>query len=247
MMRIIVNGAAGRMGREVVLCAQNGYRGACLSAVVDVTRTESDCPAYTSFDAVCEDCDVLVDFSHHSATKSVLDFALLRGIPVVIATTGQTEEEEQMIQEAAQHIPVFYAGNMSIGIALLVSLVKTAVSTFPDADVEIIETHHNQKLDVPSGTALMIARGIQEVKDNATLCIGRHENGKRPVGEVGIHSIRMGKVVGIHEVHINTGSQTITLKHEAHSRSLFAEGALHAAAFLQDKPAGLYSLGHLFT
>lgn len=246
MMKIVVNGASGRMGREVVLCAQNGYRGACLSAAVDVTRPEADCPTYTTLDAVCEECDVLVDFSHHSATKSVLDFALLRGIPVVIATTGQTEEEQQMIQQAAKHIPVFFAGNMSIGIALLVSLVKTAVSTFPDADVEIIETHHNQKLDVPSGTALMIARGIQEVKENATLCVGRHENGKRPTGEVGIHSIRMGKVVGIHEVHINTGSQTITLKHEAHSRSLFAEGALHAASFLQDKPAGLYSLGHLF-
>lgn len=246
MMNIIVNGAAGRMGREVVLCAQNGYRGACLSAVVDVTRPAADCPAYTSLDAVREECDILVDFSHHSATKSVLDFALLRGVPVVIATTGQTEEEQQMIQEAARHVPVFFAGNMSIGIALLVSLVKTAVSTFPDADVEIIETHHNQKLDVPSGTALMIARGIQEVKENATLCIGRHENGKRPAGEVGIHSVRMGKVVGIHEVHINTGSQTITLKHEAHSRSLFAEGALHAASFLQDKPAGLYSLEHLF-
>ena len=246
MMNIVVNGASGRMGREVVLCAQNGYRGACLSAAVDVTRPEADCPTYTTLDAVCEECDVLVDFSHHSATKSVLDFALLRGIPVVIATTGQTEEEQQMIQQAAKHIPVFFAGNMSIGIALLVSLVKTAVSTFPDADVEIIETHHNQKLDVPSGTALMIARGIQEVKENATLCVGRHENGKRPTGEVGIHSIRMGKVVGIHEVHINTGSQTITLKHEAHSRSLFAEGALHAASFLQDKPAGLYSLGHLF-
>lgn len=246
MMKIVVNGASGRMGREVVLCAQNGYRGACLSAAVDVTRPEADCPTYTTLDAVCEECDVLVDFSHHSATKSVLDFALLRGISVVIATTGQTEEEQQMIQQAAKHIPVFFAGNMSIGIALLVSLVKTAVSTFPDADVEIIETHHNQKLDVPSGTALMIARGIQEVKENATLCVGRHENGKRPTGEVGIHSIRMGKVVGIHEVHINTGSQTITLKHEAHSRSLFAEGALHAASFLQDKPAGLYSLGHLF-
>ena len=151
-----------------------------------------------------------------------------------------------MIKAAAEHIPVFFSGKMSLGIALLVSLVKTAVATFPDAVVEIVETHHNQKLDVPSGTALMIARGIQQVKENATLCIGRHENGKRPTGEVGIHSIRMGKVVGIHEVHINTGSQTITLKHEAHSRSLFAEGALHAAAFLQDKPAGLYSLDHLF-
>jgi 4-hydroxy-tetrahydrodipicolinate reductase len=135
---------------------------------------------------------------------------------------------------------------MSIGIALLVNLVKTAVQTFPDADVEIVETHHNQKLDVPSGTALMIARGVQEAKDASTLCIGRHENGKRPENEVGIHSIRMGKVVGIHEVHINTRSQTITLKHEAHSRALSAEGALHAAEFISNKPAGLYSLGDLF-
>ena len=246
MMKIIVNGASGRMGKEVLLSAQNGYRGASVAAAVDMTRPETDSPAYTDLKDVREEGDILVDFSHHSATKSVLDFALLRGIPVVIATTGQTEEEQQMIVDAAKQIPVFFAGNMSIGIALLVSLVKPAVATFPDADVEIVETHHNQKLDVPSGTALMIARGIQQVKENATLCIGRHENGKRPVGEVGIHSIRMGKVVGIHEVHINTGSQTITLKHEAHSRSLFAEGALHAAAFLQDKPAGLYSLDHLF-
>jgi len=106
MMKIVVNGASGRMGREVVLCAQNGYRGACLSAAVDVTRPEVDCPAYTALDAVREECDVLVDFSHHSATKSVLDFALLRGIPVVIATTGQTDEEQQMIQQMQVQLSV---------------------------------------------------------------------------------------------------------------------------------------------
>jgi 4-hydroxy-tetrahydrodipicolinate reductase len=135
---------------------------------------------------------------------------------------------------------------MSIGIALLVSLVKTAVQVFPDADIEIVETHHNQKLDVPSGTALMIAKGIEDVRQSTTVCIGRHQNGKRPANEVGIHSIRMGKVVGVHEVHINTGSQTLTLKHEAHSRALFAEGALKAAEYLCEQTAGLYSVGDLF-
>lgn len=245
-MRIAINGACGRMGKELVASAKQGFGGAELVAAVDIIRPEVDCPAYTTLTDVLEDCDVLIDFSHHSATKSVLDFALLRGIPVVIATTGQTEEERAMIEQAAEHIPVFCAGNMSIGIALLVSLVKTAVKTFPDADVEIVETHHNQKLDVPSGTALMIARGVEDAREGTTLCIGRHENGKRSAGEVGIHSIRMGKVVGIHEVHINTGSQTITLTHEAHSRALFAEGALQAAGFVCGKPAGLYSLQDMF-
>ncbi len=245
-MRVVINGACGRMGQQLVALVASGLGGTQLVAAVDVVRPEVDCPAYTALADVVENCDVLIDFSHHSATKAVLDFALLRGIPAVIATTGQTDEECAMIEEASRHIPVFFAGNMSIGIALLVSLVKTAVKTFPDADVEIVETHHNQKLDVPSGTALMIARGVQEAREGTTLCIGRHENGKRPEGEVGIHSIRMGKVVGIHEVHINAGSQTITLKHEAHSRALFAEGALQAASFVADKPAGLYTLHHMF-
>jgi len=245
-MRVVINGACGRMGQQLVAMAMSGLGGTQLVAAVDVVRPEVDRPAYTTLADVAEDCDVLIDFSHHSATKAVLDFALLRGIPAVIATTGQTDEERAMIEEASRHIPVFFAGNMSIGIALLVSLVKTAVKTFPNADVEIVETHHNQKLDVPSGTALMIARGVQEAREGTTLCIGRHENGKRPEGEVGIHSIRMGKVVGIHEVHINAGSQTITLKHEAHSRALFAEGALQAASFVADKPAGLYTLHHMF-
>lgn len=245
-MRVVINGACGRMGRELVASAASGFGGAELVAAVDVVRPTTDCPAYTVLSDVAEDCDVLIDFSHHSATKSVLDFALLRGIPAVIATTGQTDEELAMIKEASRQIPVFCAGNMSIGIALLVSLVKTAVKTFPDADVEIVETHHNQKLDVPSGTALMIAHGVEDAREGTTLCIGRHENGKRPAGEVGIHSIRMGRVVGIHEVHINAGSQTITLKHEAHSRALFAEGALQAAGFVCAKPAGLYSLQDMF-
>ena len=116
-MRIVVNGACGRMGQEVVASAQSGYQGAMLTAVADVIRPELNCPCYTNLSDITEECDVLIDFSHHSATKNVLDFALLRGIPAVIATTGQTDEEKQLIEQAAKQIPVFYAGNMSIGIA----------------------------------------------------------------------------------------------------------------------------------
>ena len=245
-MRVIVNGASGRMGKELIASITSGYCGAELAAAVDITLPECDCPCYTSLADVTENADVLIDFSHHSATDKVLAFALDRKMPTVIATTGQTKEEKAAIEDASRKIPLFYSGNMSIGIALLVTLVKTAIQVFPDADVEIVETHHNQKLDVPSGTALMIAKGIENVRQNTTFCIGRHENGKRPAGEVGIHSIRMGKVVGIHEVIINTGSQTLTLKHEAHSRALFAEGALKAAESLRDQTAGLYSVGDLF-
>lgn len=245
-MRVILNGAAGRMGREVINAINSDFTGVELMACVDVAKPEQPFPCYTKLSEVCEKADVLIDFSHHSATRDVLDFAVKTQIPVIIATTGQTDEEREMIKEASKKVAVFFAGNMSIGIALLVELVKSAVKVFPEADVEIIETHHNQKLDVPSGTALMIANGIKAVREDASFLIGRHENGKRPQGEIGIHSIRMGKIVGIHEVKISTSSQTITLKHEAHNRGLFAEGALKAAAFMCGKVKGLYSLGDMF-
>ena len=245
-MRVILNGAAGRMGREVINAINSDFTGVELMACVDVAKPEQPFPCYTKLSDVCEKADVLIDFSHHSATRDVLDFAVKTQIPVIIATTGQTEQEREMIKSASQKVGVFFAGNMSIGIALLVELVKNAVKVFPEADVEIIETHHNQKLDVPSGTALMLAEGVKSVRENAVLNVGRHENKKRDTNEVGIHSIRMGKIVGIHEVRISTSSQTITLKHEAHSRSLFAEGALKAGAFMCGKNKGLYSLGDMF-
>ena len=165
-----------------------------------------------------------------------------KNLPVVIATTGHTEDELDLIREAAKCVPVFYSGNMSLGIALLTELARTAAKMFPDADVEIVESHHNQKLDVPSGTALMLARAVQDARPESTLLVGRHENGKRTKAEIGIHSLRMGNTVGIHEVIVNTGTQVITLKHEAQDRSLFAEGALSAAAFLVGKSAGMYSM-----
>ena len=149
-----------------------------------------------------------------------------------MSTTGQTEEENEMIVNASKSVPVFRSANMSVGIALLVNLAKTAAKAFPQADIEIIEKHHNRKLDVPSGTALMLADAVKEARPDCDYVIGRHENGKRDPKELGIHSLRLGNVIGEHEVIIATDTQVITLKHEAQSRSLFAEGAIVAAEFL---------------
>ena len=159
-----------------------------------------------------------------------------------MCTTGHTCEEIEMIREASKFIPVFHSGNMSVGVAVLVRLAADAAAAFPDADIEIVETHHNRKLDAPSGTALMIADGIKNVRPDAYNNCGRSGNGKREPKEIGISAVRRGNIVGIHEVLISTDTQTLTLKHEAHSRSLFAEGAVAAADFLVNMPAGLYNM-----
>ncbi|MEE0968967.1 MAG: 4-hydroxy-tetrahydrodipicolinate reductase [Clostridia bacterium] len=245
-MKVIICGAAGRMGKELTAAVKDGYCSASLAAATDILLPIVDCPAYTDIADVKEDADVIIDFSHHSATNSLIAYAEKKKLPLVIATTGQTEEEKEAIKKASENIPVFYSGNMSIGIALMVSLVKQAVRIFPDSDVEITEVHHNQKVDVPSGTALMLANAVKEGRgDESKFNIGRHENGKREHGEIGIHSLRMGKVIGEHEVRIDTGSQTITLSHKSHSRALFAEGALTAASFLITKDKGLFSVNDM--
>ena len=238
------------MGREVAALCEAGYRSSEL--VLGVDRQEdsgSACPIYKSFDEVPKgiSVDCIVDFSHHTATSALLDFAEERGIPTVVATTGHTEAEMLAISEAAKSIPVFHSANMSLGVALLVELAKTAARAMPDADIEIVEKHHNRKLDAPSGTALMIANAITEVRPDSYVNCGRSGQGKREAAEIGIHAVRMGNIVGEHEVIIGTDSQTITLKHEAHSRALFAEGALAAAEFIMSRPSGLYDMKSLVT
>ena len=237
-MKIIVNGAGGRMGRALRAMMEN--RGTELAAAVD--PFVSDAGMLANLSAFTGEADCIIDFSNHAGTAELMKYAVEKNLPVVIATTGHTEDELDLIREAAKCVPVFYSGNMSLGIALLTELARTAAKMFPDADVEIVESHHNQKLDVPSGTALMLARAVQDARPESTLLVGRHENGKRTKAEIGIHSLRMGNTVGIHEVIVNTGTQVITLKHEAQDRSLFAEGALSAAAFLVGKSAGMYSM-----
>ena len=235
-MEIIINGAGGRMGKA--LQAMAAERKICVAAAVDpfVDGMLPDLQSYTG------KAECILDFSNHAGTKQLCQYAVATKTPVVVATTGHTQEELTMIREMAKTVPVFWSGNMSVGIAVLAKLTQQAVAMFPDADIEIVESHHNQKLDVPSGTALMLARAAQEARPETHLLVGRHENGKREKKEIGIHSLRMGNTVGIHEVIINTGTQVITLKHEAQDRALFAEGALAAAAFLVEQPAGLYTM-----
>lgn len=245
-MKVLVSGLYGHMGREVAALLKKGTEGGELTAGVSLDIDGSlAVPCVESFAQAETDVDVIVDFSHHSCTREMLDFAVQHAIPVVLATTGQTEEELQMIREASQKIPLFFAANYSLGVALLIDLAKKAAAVMSGAEIEIIERHHNRKLDAPSGTALAIAKGIQEVRPQARIVTGREGYGKRDFNDIGIHAVRMGNIVGIHEVVIGTDNQSITLKHEAYSRALFAEGALKAAAFLIGKPAGLYDMKSL--
>ena len=242
-MKILVHGSTGRMGKILCELLNAGYHGLELAARVSPEETLDPAACiYTSLAEVTCDVDGVIDFSHHTAVGGLMDFCMAKNLPVVVATTGHTAEEKAIISEASKKIPVFFSANMSIGVALLAELAKKAASVFPEANIEIVEKHHNQKLDVPSGTALLLAHRMQEVLTDSVLLVGRHENGKRTAKEIGIHSLRLGNEVGTHEIIIATGSETITLKHEAENRSLFANGALAAAAFLEGKPAGLYSM-----
>lgn len=244
-MKILISGIGGRMGAELKKMVLDGYRGAELCAGYDVNEVVSECPTYTRWADVKETPDCIIDFSHHAGTKSLLEYACRKNIPVVLATTGHDDVEKGYIAEAAKKIPLFHSANMSLGVALLCELAKTTAKTFPDADIEIVEKHHNRKLDAPSGTALLLAQSIQKIREQAFFTFGRQGHAKREKNEIGIHAIRMGNIVGEHEIIVGTDTQTITLKHEAHSRSLFAEGAIAAADFIKNKGAGLYDMNSM--
>lgn len=246
-MKILISGLCGRMGREVAALCEAGVRGATLVCGVDSAAVGAECvPCAASFETADPmDADCIIDFSHHSLTHDLLTFAKKHRLPLVLATTGHTQAETEEIKAAAAEIPLFWAANFSLGVALLIELAQKAVRTMPEAEIEIVEKHHSGKVDAPSGTALAIAEAIREVRPQATLLCGRSGQGKRPHDEIGIHAVRMGGIVGEHEVLLSTPSQTITLKHEAHSRALFAEGALAAAAYLIGRTAGLYNMKDL--
>ena len=233
---------------KVILCGANGAMGKLIdnifgSEIVGRVSIDGENNVPKTFAELGEvSSDVIVDFSHHSATPDVLAYARATGAAAVIGTTGHTAEEKALIFEAAKEIPVFYAGNVSLGIAVLCRLVKQAAAFFPDADIEIVEVHHTRKVDAPSGTAHMLFNAIQEVRPQATEHCGRSGEGKREKNEIGISSLRMGNVVGIHEVHICTPTQTLTLKHEAHTRAMLADGAVDAARFMEGKDRGLYNM-----
>ena len=234
-MRAVVCGANGAMGK--LIC---GIFGDEVVGKVSIDGENNVPKTFAELGKV--EADVVVDFSHHTAIADVLAYAKSIGAAAVIGTTGHTEEEKALIYAAAEEIPVFYAGNVSLGIAVLCRLVKQAASYFPDADIEIVEIHHTRKVDAPSGTAHMLFNAVKEVRPNAWENCGRSGEGKRTKDEIGVHALRMGNVVGIHEVHINTGNQTLVLKHESGSRAMLADGAVAAARFMAGKAKGLYNM-----
>ena len=234
-MRAVVCGANGAMGK--LICEILG------DEVIGKVSIDGENNVPKTFDELGkQDADVVIDFSHHSAVADVLAYAKEIGSAAVIGTTGHTPEEKALIFAAAEEIPVFYAGNVSLGIAVLCRLVKQAAAFFPDAEIEIVEAHHIRKVDAPSGTAHMLFNAIKEVRPNAYENCGRSGEGKRTKDEIGIHALRMGNVVGIHEVHITTSNQSLTLKHESGSRAMLADGAVSAARFMVGKAKGFYDM-----
>ena len=236
-MRAIVCGANGAMGKLVSQRLGENQVGA--------VSIDGENGASKTFQELGDrQADVIIDFSHHSAVADVLDYAERFGCAVVIGTTGHTEEEKRRIYAAGDRIPVFYSGNMSLGIAVLCRLAKQAAAAFPEADIEILEIHHNRKVDAPSGTAHMLFQAIQQVRPQATEHCGRAGEGKRTREEIGVSSLRLAGIVGIHEIHICTPTQQLILRHEAFDRGMFADGALEAA-FLAGKQPGIYNMDNL--
>ena len=234
-MRAVVCGANGAMGK--LIC---GILGEEVAGKVSIDGENNVPKTFAELGKV--EADVVIDFSHHTAIADVLAYAKEIGAAAVIGTTGHTAEEKELIFAAAKEIPVFFSGNMSLGIAVLCRLAKEAARYFPDADIEIVEVHHNRKVDAPSGTALMLFNAIKEVRPQATANCGRAGEGKRTREEIGISALRLGSVVGVHEVHIHTGTQSLTLKHEAVTRAMLADGAVDAARFMEGKGIGLYNM-----
>lgn len=247
MINLLLCGCAGKMGAAVRNIVSE-RRDCQIVAGVDRVPAQLGFPVYQDIGDVAEPVDVVVDFSHPTALESILQYCNANHTAAVLCTTGYSPEQVQAVEEAAVELPIFYSRNMSLGINLLMELAKTAESVLGEGfDVEIVEAHHNQKLDAPSGTALMLADAVNQVRDgNMKYTYDRHsQRKKRESGELGIHSIRGGTIVGEHQVIFAGKHEVITLSHSAQSKELFAVGAVNAAVFMAGRGPGLYDMGHL--
>ena len=249
MTNILLTGCNGRMGVAVANAVSENSNCTIVGGVdVMESKNHTEFPTFVSAEEFNGKCDVIVDFSFHTATEGLLNYAIKNNLPIVISTTGHTPSETEAIKKASEQIPVFYSRNMSLGINLLIALAQKACSSLGcNFDIEIIEKHHNQKLDAPSGTALMIADALKETRDIDTEYVyDRHDRKqKRHQSEIGLHAVRGGTIVGEHEVIFAGKDEIITLSHSAASRNVFAEGAVRAAEFLVGKPCGLYDMNDI--
>ena len=250
MTKIILSGCCGKMGRVISACASQRDDIEIVAGVDINTDCSLGYPVYEKFEEITEKADVIIDFSHPSVLVSLLTFAKEKQLPVVLATTGFSSSQTETIKSASKEIPLFFTFNMSLGINLLVALSKKAAFVLDgNFDIEIIEKHHNQKIDAPSGTAIMLAEAINNTLDNKMMYeYDRHsKREKRPTNEIGIHSIRGGNIVGEHEVIFAGHDEVITLSHKATSKEVFAVGAIKAAIYMKGKENGIYDMNNIIS
>ncbi|MBR6549507.1 MAG: 4-hydroxy-tetrahydrodipicolinate reductase [Clostridia bacterium] len=247
MIKVILSGCCGHMGKVITnLVAEQVDM--TIVAGVDLRKEELSYPVYSEFSDVQETADVIIDFSHPNCLDGLLAYSVNKGVPAVVCTTGLSCCQIDAIREAAKTVPMFFSGNMSLGINLLAALVKKAAQVLGDkADIEIIEAHHNLKLDAPSGTANMLLDAAIEGLDKEMIPeYDRHSRRQqRPKNEIGMHSIRGGTIVGEHEVIFAGKDEIVTLSHSARSKEVFAVGAVKAAAFMVGKEPRLYDMTDL--
>ncbi|MBR3867721.1 MAG: 4-hydroxy-tetrahydrodipicolinate reductase [Clostridia bacterium] len=245
MTKVILSGCSGKMGNAVTMAVKN-RDDVKIVAGVDIFENDSlPYPVFSSFSEVPCEADVIIDFSNPSALSDILEFSESKKIPAVLCATGYTAEQNKMIEDASGQIAMFRSGNMSLGINLISELAKTAAKILGDSfDVEIVEAHHNLKLDAPSGTALMLEKAVEEGLDyEPELVYDRHDRSqKRDKHEIGMHSIRGGTIVGEHEVIFAGNDEIIKISHTALSKNVFAVGAVNAAIYMKDKTTGMYNM-----
>jgi 4-hydroxy-tetrahydrodipicolinate reductase len=247
-MRLLINGICGQMGKALVDAVKQDPDYEIVGGVDPNSTSSFPFPVYSSCKEVTVEADAVIDFSVPKATEQILNFAIEHKLPLVICTTALPDSLLGDIREASKTIPIFRSGNMSLGINVMRALLMQAKTLLGDAfDVEIVETHHNRKIDAPSGTALMLADAICEADNKRhPYVLGRSEKDRRRErGEIGFHSVRGGTVVGEHEVRFLGPDEELSVLHRAYSKRIFANGALKAASYLLKKQNGLYSMEDL--
>lgn len=249
MTRIILRGCLGRMGQEITRIVKEDTAAQIVAGVAEAGADNSDYPVYTNFADCNIEADVIIDFSSPIRIGEMLDYAVNHKLPIVLCTTGLSEEDLIRVEKTSKKVAILRSANMSLGVNTVIQLLKLAAKSLSaaDFDIEIVEKHHNQKVDAPSGTALALADSINEVLDEKySYTFDRSQiREKRQKKEIGISAVRGGTIVGEHEVIFAGLDEVIEIKHTAYSRAIFAKGAIQAAKFLKDKNAGMYQMGDL--
>lgn len=247
MVKILMHGCNGKMGRMITEIVKNEEDAVIAAGVDKFTGIPNDYPVFEKITQCDVDVDVVIDFSNAGAVDELLDYCVKKSLPVVLCTTGLSDEQLKKVDECSEKIAVLKSANISMGINLLLKLLKDAAKVLAPAgyDIELVEKHHNQKLDAPSGTALALADSINEAMGNEYEYVYDRSQvrKKRDAKEIGISAVRAGTIVGEHEVIFAGTDEVIEFKHTAYSRSVFAKGAVEAGKFLAGQPAGMYDMG----